>query len=163
MVPLFPFLRVNQGMMGDRPVKYIEPCAAAGQMVAHLKTEGHECVYACDKEPAAPWVKKRDVLIDRRPFPRADFIISNTPWRVDILHPMIELFAGQVDTWLLLYSDWAYTAQASPFKTICKKIVAIGRVKWIENSKSQGKENASWFLFSHDHERYGRETKFYFK
>jgi hypothetical protein len=39
-----------------------------------------------------------------------------------------------------------------------KKIVSIGRVKWIEDSKSVGKDNCCWYLF----DRVGSDkTKFY--
>ena len=38
------------------------------------------------------------------------------------------------------------------------KIVSIGRVKWIENSKSTGKDNCCWYLFD---AKYDGETKFY--
>lgn len=155
MVPLFPHLAPG--------TKYIEPCAAAGQMVEHLKKHGHECVYACDIEPGAAWVEKRDVLFFARPFPKADKIITNPPWKREILHPMIKIFTAQADTWLLFDTDWASTVQAKPFKAITKKIVAVGRVKWIPGSRDQGKENCSWYLFSHNHDLYGEETRFYFR
>ncbi len=162
MIPLFPFLKVNQGMAGDRPVRYIEPCAAAGQMVAHLASQGHECVYACDIEPGARWVKKRDVLAGGK-FPKADIAITNPPWRIDILHRMIEILSEQMDTWLLFYSDWHDTVQAGPYRDICKMIVPVGRARWIPGSDNDGKDNCSWYLFSHDHEKHGPDTKFHFR
>ena len=154
MLPLFPFL--------PKPVKFIEPCAAAGQMVAHLSSRGHECVYACDIEPGAGWVKRRDILVPGK-WPKADMFITNPPWKAEILHPVIELLTAQMDTWLLFYSDWHDTVQATPYQGLCKKIVSVGRVKWIPGSKSQGKDNCSWYLFSKNHEKYGTETKFYFR
>jgi len=30
----------------------------------------------------------------------------------------------------------------------CAMIVAIGRVKWIEDSDTSGKDNACWYLFN---------------
>lgn len=162
MIPLFPFLKVHTGFAGYRPVRYVEPCAAAGQMVAHLSSQGHECVYASDIEPGARWVKKRDAL-DGKPFPKADMIITNTPWDVDLMHPMIEKFSAQMDTWMLLYADWAHTVQAAKFMPITKKIVSVGRVTWIPGTKNGGKCNAAWYLFSKNHELYGSQTKFYFR
>ncbi len=163
MVPLFPFLKVHTGFAGYRPVRYVEPCAAAGQMVAHLLSQGHECVYASDIEPGARWVKKRDILVPGKPYPKADMFITNPPWHVDLLHPIIEILSAQMDTWLLFYSDWHDTVQAGPYRDICKKIVPVGRVRWIPGSDNDGKDNCSWYLFSHNHGFYGQSTRFYFR
>jgi len=50
-------------------------------------------------------------------------------------------------TWLLFDADWAHTKQAIPYLEMCLKIVAVGRVKWIEGSEGPGKDNAAWYLF----------------
>jgi hypothetical protein len=33
------------------------------------------------------------------------------------------------------------------FMTYCARVVSVGRVKWIEGSKSVGKDNCAWYLF----------------
>jgi hypothetical protein len=33
------------------------------------------------------------------------------------------------------------------YMTYCTKVVSVGRVKWIEGSKSVGKDNCAWHLF----------------
>ena len=65
-----------------------------------------------------------------------------------------------IPTWLLFDADWAHTKQSAPYMTSCVKIVSIGRVKWIEDSKMTGKDNCAWYLFDANHnsptEFYGR-------
>jgi hypothetical protein len=78
-----------------------------------------------------------------------DAFISNTPWRVDVLHPIIANLSSQLPAWLLLYSDWLFTKQAIPFLPRLRDVVAIGRVRWIPDSKHDGKDNACWLRFSH--------------
>ena len=60
---------------------------------------------------------------------------------------MIEQFSNMAPTWLLFDSDWMHTKQSVPYLTMLKKVVSIGRVKWIEGSSSVGKDNCCWYLF----------------
>ena len=60
---------------------------------------------------------------------------------------MIEHFSNIAPTWFLFDSDWMHTKQSIPFLTKLKKVVSIGRVKWIEGSSSVGKDNCCWYLF----------------
>ena len=51
--------------------------------------------------------------------------------------------------------------QAAPYLSFCRKIVSVGRVKWIENSSSTGRDNAAWYLFENEAGAttfYGREA-----
>jgi len=54
-------------------------------------------------------------------------------------------------------ANWMHTKQASPYLKFCSKIVSVGRVKWIPDSKTTGKDNCAWYLFK-DNEQ---ETLFY--
>ena len=67
------------------------------------------------------------------------------------MHKLIDHFARIRPTWLLLDSDWAQTKQSAPFLPSCSDIVPIGRVKWIEGSRSTGKDNHAWFRFDARH------------
>jgi hypothetical protein len=87
----------------------------------------------------------------------ADYVLSNPPWDRKILHPAIEHFRKLAPSWMLFDGDWAHTAQAKPYLPFCRKIVSIGRVKWIEGSKHTGKDNACFYLF----EATEGETVFY--
>lgn len=73
--------------------------------------------------------------------------ITNPPWSREILHPIIDNLSWQEPTWLLFDADWMHTNQASEYLRYCKKIVSVGRVKWIEGSKGVGKDNCAWYLF----------------
>ena len=75
------------------------------------------------------------------------YIITNPPWSVYLLHPLIEHFSAMRPTWLLIYADWMHTRQSAPFMPWCRKIVSVGRVKWIPDSKMTGKDNCVWMLF----------------
>lgn len=127
---------------------FAEPCAGAGDLAQHLERAGHRCVWLFDVEPQAAPVKPFDAF-DMRLLPSGlpDFIITNPPWVRDILHRMIPIFATQRPTWLLFDADWVHTRQAAPFLPFLRKIVSVGRVKWIPGSKMTGKDNCAWMLF----------------
>jgi hypothetical protein len=139
VAPLLPHLPPDSS--------FIEPCAGAGALVRHLSAAGHRCIWAFDIEPKAPEVKRFDALQKRLfPFP-GDYIITNPPWARDLLHPMISQFAEQRPTWLLFDADWMHTRQAAPFMPLLRKVVSVGRVKWIPGSTMTGKDNCAWYLF----------------
>lgn len=152
--PLQPFL--------PRGVRFCEPCAGDGTLINHLERLGHECVSAYDVEPQdrerivaldATWLSPRDVE-------NVDFIITNPPWERPVLHQIIERCAGLRPTWLLFDADWLFTKQAARHLEICRMVVAVGRVKWIADSDSTGKDNACWYLFDTSN-RFGAATFFY--
>ena len=60
---------------------------------------------------------------------------------------MILHFSAMRPTWLLFDADWVHTRQAAPYLPHLRKIVSIGRVRWIEGSKHAGKDNCAWYLF----------------
>lgn len=129
--------------------KFAEPCAGAGDLIDQLKAAGHSCVYACDIEPQAKDVRgdieRGDMFaLTEAHLENADIIASNPPWRVDIAHPFMEHFMPMKPLWTLFYADWLFTKQARPFIPRLKKVVAIGRLKWMEGSKMDGKENCVW-------------------
>ena len=120
--------------------QFIEPCAGDGYLIGHLKRAEHVCIGAYD-------LPSHDARVTRYAVEGADAFISNTPWRVDIMHPIIANLSDQAPAWLLLYSDWLFTKQAIPFLPRLRDVVAIGRVRWIPDSKHDGKDNACWCQF----------------
>ncbi len=134
---------------------FVEPCAGDGTLVRHLEGFGRKCTYACDIEPQDYSIFKRDMFDIKHV--AADYVLSNPPWDRKILHPAIEHFRKLAPTWFLFDADWSHTAQAKPYLPFCRKIVSIGRVKWIEGSKHTGKDNACFYLF----EATEGETVFY--
>jgi hypothetical protein len=139
VLPLLPHLETN--------TRFSEPCAGDGALIRHLEKHGHFKYWASDIEPQAEFIMRCDAMILTLPLQRSDCVITNPPWDRHVLHPMIEHFRKQTDTWLLFDADWWHTKQARPFKPYCAKVVSVGRVKWIEGSKSTGKDNCAWYLF----------------
>ena len=124
---------------------FAEPCAGDGRLIDHLKAAGHLCVWATDIEPRRRDIFKRDAL-EADGF-HADCFITNPPWAREILHPLIAHLSNIKPTWLLFDADWMHTRQSAPFMPYLRKIVSVGRVKWIPDSKMTGKDNCCWYLF----------------
>lgn len=125
--------------------RYWEPCAGEGALIGPI---GRAC-RPTDIEPRDPCVTQADALkthVDMLPN-AVDLIITNPPWTRQILHPMIEHFSAMKPTWLLFDADWAHTKQAEPYLKWCRKIVSVGRVKWIPDSPHTGKDNCAWYFF----------------
>ena len=141
--PLLPYLH-------NADVKlFCEPCAGDGQLIDMLELAGLMCCYRSDIEPRRSDIVQHDALdLDEMKILEADAIITNPPWRRDLLHPMIEYFMSLKPTWLLFDADWMHTKQASELITYCRLIVSVGRVKWIPDSKHVGKDNVCWYLFT---------------
>jgi len=125
---------------------FMEPCAGDGALIDHIEAlTGGSCFYAYDVEPRAEDIKQQDALQIGRC--TTDLIITNPPWDRKLLHPMITQFSDLAPTWLLFDADWLHTRQSTPFLPRLRKIVSVGRVKWIPDSKMTGKDNCAWYLF----------------
>lgn len=123
---------------------FAEPCAGEGYLIRDLEAAGLRCVHRSDIREGIDALGLLD-LGD------ADAIITNPPWTRDILHAMIRHFQRQAPTWLLFDADWAHTGQSAPYIAQCSHIVPVGRLKWIEGSKSCGKDNVAWYRFHAQH------------
>jgi hypothetical protein len=75
------------------------------------------------------------------------YIITNPPWDRPPMHQIIDRCSRLAPTWLLFDADWAFTRQAAPYLQYCRRIVAVGRVRWIAGSEMTGKDNVAWYLF----------------
>lgn len=131
--------------------RFIEPCAGDGALISHLERYGYECAMAWDIEPKRQDIWKLNALteIARASLSYDDFscFITNPPWDRRVLHPLILHLSTQAPTWLLFDADWAHTRQAIHYLPRLRKIVAVGRVKWIPDSPFTGKDNCAWHLF----------------
>lgn len=140
VAPLLPHLELC--------TRFFEPCAGDGALVGHLQAAGHICARASDIEPQADWIERRCVLTDSvLPLGWNPVFITNPPWDRKILHAIIDRLPRFAPTWLLFDADWVHTKQAAPFLPILRKIVSVGRVKWIPDSTMTGKDNCAWHLF----------------
>lgn len=129
---------------------YVEPCAGDGRLIEHLYdlTDGYaECLYACDIDPQRSDIFQHNALDIDFGGVELDYCITNPPWERKFLHAFLDHWISIAPTWLLFDADWAHTKQSAIYMTYCKSIVSVGRVKWIEGSKSQGKDNCCWYLF----------------
>ena len=122
-----------------------EPCAGKGDLIDALHGVGLS-ILPMDISPRREGLISGDALETKCP-EAIDFIITNPPWTRSILHPMIEHFSDMRPTWLLFDADWIHTKQAAPYMPRLRKIVSVGRVKWIPDSKHTGKDNCAWYLF----------------
>jgi hypothetical protein len=124
---------------------FVEPCAGDGALIDHLERIGLDCLNAFDIEPQRSDINRadaRNIL-----FCRANCFITNPPWSREMLHAIIENLSMQAPTWLLFDADWMHTRQSAPFMPYLRKIVSVGRVKWIPDSPFTGKDNCCWYLF----------------
>ncbi|MDR7232809.1 hypothetical protein J2X45_003919 [Caulobacter sp. BE264] len=127
-----------------RGFRYKEPCAGAGDLIRQLEPFAH-CVEARDIEPQADFIATGDMM--QVEIGDADGFITNPPWTRSELHPLITHLSDQAPTWLLFDAAWAGTKQALPFQNRCRKIVIIGRLKWIPDTDWDHKEDSAWYLF----------------
>lgn len=135
--PLLPFL--NSG------TRFVEPCAGDGALIDHLTNAGHVCAAAWDIHPLRGDIVEADATT--KLVGNIDCFITNPPWSRDILHPLITHLSGQAPTWLLFDADWVHTKQSIPLLPRLRKIVSVGRVRWIPDSPSVGYDNVAWHLF----------------
>lgn len=126
--------------------RFVEPCAGHGDLIDQLVNAGHDCVGAFDIDPGRGDIKRGDATTLTWKTMTGVFV-SNPPWSRHLLHPIIKALAYQAPTWLLYDSDWLFTGQADPYLPYLRKVVTVGRLKWIPGSPDDGKDNVCWYLF----------------
>jgi hypothetical protein len=137
--PLLPHLPPN--------VRFCEPCAGNGALIDHLTAAGHYCGYAFDIDPQRSDIGRGDATMPSAAYGEPDYFITNPPWTREVLHQIILNLSRRFPTWLLFDADWMHTKQSAPFMPYLRKIVSVGRVKWIPDSPFTGKDNCCWYLF----------------
>jgi hypothetical protein len=156
VVPLLPFL--------PKSATFCEPCYGNGALaywlttgpgtlklekayeIQHWKDVGLD--YPEDYDHSKGIQFERDALtLTEEDVDGTDYIITNPSWDRNILHPLIEKFRGLRPTWLLFDAGWAFTKQSKEYIKYCSDIVAVGRVKWIPDSKMTGKDDCAWYCF----------------
>lgn len=133
---------------------FCEPCAGDGALMKHLDdlTYGSFwCRKAFDIEPQAWGMAKGDALTLRyEDLLDVSYIVTNPPFVWSTLQLMLDLFPTLKPTWLLLPFGYACNKRMAPYMKICRKVVPIGRVKWIEDSKQSSTDDFAWYLFDND-------------
>lgn len=143
-------------LLGHLPVavQFDEPCAGDGALVRHLEAAGHSLAFASDTHPMAKGIANCDAPnLDRC---NGDIFITNPPWpeqnrRVEPVLSILMHLSSLAPTWLLLPADFAHNVYFCLGARQCRRIVSVGRVKWISDSKHSGKDNSAWYLFDDNH------------
>jgi hypothetical protein len=134
---------------------YAEICAGNGALVDWLDLSHMTCNFASDLKPQRSDVKEFDAFTLRRNhLVDCEVIITNPPWSRKFLHRFIEFLMDEIKkpTFLLFDSDWMHTKQSIPYVHYLKKIISVGRLKWIEGSPHTGKDNCCWHLLDHSNQ-----------
>lgn len=156
-------LKAVTALVGHLPesFSFCEPCAGAGDLVRHLESlfEGAVCFLPIDIEPQVDWVTKADAInLHEDALEYCNYIITNPPFTWNVLKPLLDKWIDLRPTILLLPADFIHNIRFAPYLIFCEKVVSIGRVKWIEDSKATGVENYAWYFF----DKHNKETtKFY--
>lgn len=152
--PLKPVLKLMPHLRDCRG--FAEPCCGDGALIRALEGRGWRCLYAADIDPQgamrAEAMTAPVSALDAPMLAGCTHIITNPPWpapaargepTLGIIHHCMAL----LPTWLLLNADFVHNEYAREPLRHCRKIVSVGRVKWIEGSAFTGKDNAAWHLF----------------
>lgn len=160
--PLFKHLKPNSS--------FIEPCWGDGRLVDHIEENTDAtCVYGSDVDPQFKLNSRNEpitptnysvgthsaldpILSEIADRTQADYFITNPPWLNSkasgyLLNTLINSLSSIRPTWLLLKGAYLFNQRSAQSISVCKEIVPIGRLKWIENSEHSGKEDCAWFLF----------------
>lgn len=138
VIPLLPHL--------PKSFSFMEPCAGDGALIDHIEALSRgACYSAYDIDPQSEDIQVGNALEIQQC--NMDLIITNPPWDRKVLHPLITHLSDLAPTWLLFDADWVHTRQSAPFLARLRRIVSVGRVKWIPDSKMTGKDNCCWYLF----------------
>jgi len=130
---------------------FCEPCAGDGALIKHIVDLTDDAVWPRvwgDIEPKSPDVMYWDALkLTPDDVLGCDLVVTNPPFKWDLLKPMLDLFPTLKPTWLLLPFGYAANKRMAPYMKICRKVQPIGRVKWIEDSAATSTDDFGWYLF----------------
>ena len=130
---------------------FAEICAGDGSLIDWLELEHLTCGYASDIHPKRSEIIKKDAFhLKAIDVANCDVVITNPPWSRPFLHQFIEFLMLELNkpSFLLFDADWVHTKQSSPFIPYLRKIISVGRLKWIEDSPHTGKDNCAWYFFN---------------
>lgn len=129
---------------------FCEPCVGDGRLVDHLeKWFDADCLFACDIEPQVKWAVTKDAKdLNSEEVEYCDVIITNPPFKWEVLAPLMTKWISLKPTILLLPADFMHNVRFAPFLAHCEDIISVGRIKWIEGSKNVGTDNYAWYCFT---------------
>jgi hypothetical protein len=133
VAPLLPWLQPQ--------THFIEPCYGEGALAGRLRAAGHRFAGGFDLPI--------DARVHNYRITDGEIFVTNPPYwgRPADLHPLIENLSNQAPTWLLMSADWLFNLGSAPLMSRLRRIIAVGRVKWIPGSLFSSKDNVAWLLF----------------
>jgi hypothetical protein len=146
-----------KGLLGG--VKFIEPCAGAGDLTRLLEglPDAPECVGQYDIDPQAEGITQRNCLtLTDEELSGVDYLITNPPFAWHMLRPILDRFVmdntcDDLRTLLLLPGDMAHNKRMSPYLDRCMYIYSIGRLSWFKDESGKwvkGVDNYCWYDFT---------------
>ena len=76
-----------------------------------------------------------------------DLIVTNPPFTRTVLMPMLNHFITLKPTWLLLPAGYMNNVYFGEAMRRCSKVVSIGRLKWIKDSKHSSTDDFCWYFW----------------
>lgn len=135
------FLRHVSGM------RYAEVCAGNGKLIKHLQDHA-SCVWASDIYPRHARVLERNALTLTKEEMNAQCAITNPPFSSKFVYPLIDHFIHiGLPLWLFLPLEFSTRATSALVLPFCSHILAVGPVKFIEDSLYKGETQFAWYRF----------------
>lgn len=136
--PLVPFIRGKT---------YAEPCYGNGDL-EDLLMDVAICKWRSDARETVGSSKVLDAMsLTKSDLEGIDLIVTNPPFTKTVLMPMLAHFITLKPTWLLLPADYAHNVYFGDAMRKCAKMVSVGRLKWIKNSKYTSVDNFCWYFW----------------
>lgn len=136
-----PLVRFIQGST------YAEPCYGDGDL-EDLLMDVATCKWRSDVRETVGSSKVMDALSLTKPhLAGIDLIITNPPFTRSILMPMLSHFITLKPTWLLLPAGYMHNIYFGDAMRKCSKVVSVGRLKWIKDSKYTSTDDFCWYFW----------------
>ena len=129
-----------------RGTRYAEPCYGNGDL-EDLLMDTAECVWRSDvRETVGSSLVLDATKLTKADLRQAECIITNPPYKWDMLKPLLDHLPTLKSTWFLLHADYMHNIRMGPCMKKCCMVIAIGRMYWLPN-KIKGYSNMCWYNF----------------
>lgn len=126
---------------------YAEPCYGNGDL-EDLLMDAATCKWRSDVRETVGSSKVMDALsLTKEQLSGIDLIVTNPPFTRSILMPILSHFITLKPTWLLLPADYMHNVYFGDAMRKCQKVVSVGRLKWIKDSKHTSVDNFCWYFW----------------
>jgi hypothetical protein len=133
-----------------RGINYAEPCYGKG-LLEDMLVDVATCKWRSDIREDAWCILAMDAVnLTRDDMADVDAIITNPPYKWDMLQPLLDHLPTLRPTWLLMPSDYMNNVRMGPYMKRCETIIAVGRLYWLPN-KIKGVSNFAWYKFNNWH------------